>query len=687
MAMPPLDPDTLFRACKATDGTADAIREVCLGESVAMLRKAANWVMLPVPDGATASSPSAWRNREATKEQLADALANHLCEVESTSVAGTHYTTTGNGDHGDHEAEDRDDHGDNDDDHCDDHGDHEGESSTEAESGRPEQAETAESEDTIRETCPGCGGNGTHELPYSLDCDEHGHASGGGGEAPGYQGEASPGGEGQAAPAGSAENAAQAAPETWEEDEAPFELPAPPEASSEAPEAVQEPEQPEEDGWPLQEAPETTEEESEGDGWPVVETEAPAEVPEAADPEEAPAAPEMHMDNPPAPGDDLADAIARAIAGKIPANGGAVDDDRIRRIAYEVAEDLDVRISDVLRDWTREQLEAQADHLLETVGTSLREQASTLIANKIDEMAERLSDHVSGLMAAANQVTISVEGRPDIVLTGKQHEAFPALLAMLAARVHVMLVGPSGSGKTHACEMAARALSLPFYCISVGAQTALSQIMGYMDATGRYVRTVFRDAYENGGVFLLDEIDAGNPNVLTALNAALANGQCAFPDGMVAQSPLFHCVAAANTFGNGQDRQYVGRNQLDATSLDRFAIMNWNYDEALEREIAGFPEWVEVVQAYRAAAASINARHIISPRASIYGARLVIQGQIPIEQIVEMTVFKGMEESLRARINGVAAKHGLKAHTLAAVEERGREIRDAQNAAYLQGAA
>jgi cobaltochelatase CobS len=53
--------------------------------------------------------------------------------------------------------------------------------------------------------------------------------------------------------------------------------------------------------------------------------------------------------------------------------------------------------------------------------------------------------------------------------------------------------------------------------------------MGYMDAHGKLVRTLLREAYEHGGVFLLDEIDAGNPGVLTVLNALLANGQVGFP--------------------------------------------------------------------------------------------------------------------------------------------------------------
>jgi hypothetical protein len=42
----------------------------------------------------------------------------------------------------------------------------------------------------------------------------------------------------------------------------------------------------------------------------------------------------------------------------------------------------------------------------------------------------------------------------------------------------------------------------------------------------------------------------------------------------------FVCIAAANTFGTGADRQYVGRNQLDESTLDRFRIGQIELDDA-----------------------------------------------------------------------------------------------------------
>src|SRR5690606_18485555 len=92
--------------------------------------------------------------------------------------------------------------------------------------------------------------------------------------------------------------------------------------------------------------------------------------------------------------------------------------------------------------------------------------------------------------------------------------------------------------------------------------------------TGKVVfqSTDFVACYESGGVFLLDEIDAADPNVMLVVNSALAIGHMPLPNRTDAPSATRHddtvIICAANTWGTGADRQYVGRNQLDAAFLD-----------------------------------------------------------------------------------------------------------------------
>lgn len=226
---------------------------------------------------------------------------------------------------------------------------------------------------------------------------------------------------------------------------------------------------------------------------------------------------------------------------------------------------------------------------------------------------------------------------------GIQHENFDKLLKVVQARLNPMLVGQAGSGKTTGAINVAKALGLPFYSKSVSAQTGVHEFFGYQDANGNYVRTLFREAYEFGGVFLLDEIDAGNPNVLASINQALANGVCAFADGMVDKHEDFIVVACANTWGNGANADYVGRNPMDGATKDRFFQILWNYDENMEYQLASNKEWCKKVQAIRKKVEEKKIRKIVSPRLTFEGAKLLEVGMSEAD-VLQMKVYNGLSE-------------------------------------------
>ncbi|HEX4591214.1 MAG TPA: hypothetical protein VH120_14845, partial [Gemmataceae bacterium] len=72
----------------------------------------------------------------------------------------------------------------------------------------------------------------------------------------------------------------------------------------------------------------------------------------------------------------------------------------------------------------------------------------------------------------------------------------------------------------------------------------------------------------------------------------------------------------ANTYGTGADRQYVGRNQLDESTLDRFRIgqVEMDYDCDVEAALCPDDELRGRLQGYREAIRANRLRRIVSTR-------------------------------------------------------------------------
>lgn len=283
-----------------------------------------------------------------------------------------------------------------------------------------------------------------------------------------------------------------------------------------------------------------------------------------------------------------------------------------------------------------------------TTEKALRELIKVL-GGGVDEETVRKMIKAEVENLAPKVLEIHLPNRPVTTLDGIQHFQFAKVLAHLNMGNHVLMVGPAGTGKSTIAEQAAAALGLEFSSESVNAQTSSAALKGYMSADGRYIGTEFRDRFENGGVFLLDEVDAGNPNVLGVLNSALANGWMAFPDRMVKRHKDFVAIAAGNTYGNGATAEYVGRNPLDKAFTDRFMFMDVAIDESIEDAMVfgtGIDtqlgkRWLKFVRTVRSNVESNGLKIVVSPRGALGGAKMLASGAFTNEEVIAGSILKG----------------------------------------------
>jgi cobaltochelatase CobS len=178
------------------------------------------------------------------------------------------------------------------------------------------------------------------------------------------------------------------------------------------------------------------------------------------------------------------------------------------------------------------------------------------------------------------------------------HCATPKILSLIERRKNILLFGPTGTGKSFISSQLAKSVKLPFGFVSCTTGMSESKIGGKLLPVAKagqfaYVISEFIRFYENGGIFLLDELDAADPNVLLFINAALSSDvicvENRFDNPYAKKHKDFVCIATANTAGTGADRQYSGRQKLDASTLDRFQVgkIYLGYDNLLEAKLLG----------------------------------------------------------------------------------------------------
>ena len=236
------------------------------------------------------------------------------------------------------------------------------------------------------------------------------------------------------------------------------------------------------------------------------------------------------------------------------------------------------------------------------------------------------------------KIEVNVPSISSKQMEGIFHNKFEHILKLVTANIPTLLIGPAGSGKNHTLEQVSEALDLDFYFSN--AITQEFKLTGFIDANGLYHETQFYKAFKNGGLFFLDEIDASIPEVLIILNSAIANKYFDFPTGRVKAHEDFRVVAAGNTMGTGADALYVGRSQLDAATIDRFAQVEFNYDSEVEEQLASNTDLYDFIKSARKALTNNSMQYTVSMRSIINASKIdgVVEDTFAVKGIILKTI-------------------------------------------------
>lgn len=255
------------------------------------------------------------------------------------------------------------------------------------------------------------------------------------------------------------------------------------------------------------------------------------------------------------------------------------------------------------------------------------------------------------------QIVVKLNDAKPAQIEGTVHYQFPLVLTAINAGVNLALSGSTATSKTTMAIQAAKALSRGYLIQPVNEGTTKADILGYCTATGDYVGSLLYKAMKEGLILIVEEIDSGSPASLLAFNNAVDNRELTFPNGETVQAHKdFSVVCTMNTKGTGSDRKFVGRNRLDAATLDRFCILEVERDLSMEAAIIGISEpqkevnlkqggvpdpqgWLDNVRELRAKYDSSHPDKIVSMRAVRDGWKL-IQAGIGMHWATKMCVEK-----------------------------------------------
>ena len=225
--------------------------------------------------------------------------------------------------------------------------------------------------------------------------------------------------------------------------------------------------------------------------------------------------------------------------------------------------------------------------------TAVTEQRVKDYKNQVDLI---FRDIRTSLLAEVRRghTTITMPGMVDVSIQHSDHPVLADVVKSLNLHHKAMLVGPAGTGKTYMIASLSDRMGLDFYKYSCSRDSSVHDLIGYKQPRSEtYLETTFLKAYENGGIFLVDEYDAMSGDMALFFNGIADSSKfISIPhrdDKPIAQKHKdFHLVMCGNTWGKGSI-EYSGRDFQDLALMDRFRFCRHHvgYHLSLEKELMG----------------------------------------------------------------------------------------------------
>ncbi len=164
---------------------------------------------------------------------------------------------------------------------------------------------------------------------------------------------------------------------------------------------------------------------------------------------------------------------------------------------------------------------------------------------------------------------------------------------------NVLLTGEAGTGKTSMIEQLAARIGQPVLRVNLNGETRIGDFLGRLNVIAgekgsvtEWVDGILPLAMKKGMWLILDEIDMGEPNILSLLHPILEpNGRLVLKENKgeeVKPHPNFRIFGTANGIGSQTNRgdTYAGVNQMNEAFLDRWHIITMpNLDPKTEIKV------------------------------------------------------------------------------------------------------